>query len=178
MGQNTEGDFESGRLRSNIPSRLRSNVLSRAKAEAAFPLSKKGRWVSWEGLQCKNFDICEDQRIKNSKGHCKGCSYHGKGPVWWCASYTRPCLETEALTWSKKECLEGWSYREGLARLREASMKKHLGNIDNTLVILTAVWIFIKWCFWGTPDITITFSSGSLSAYHSSMIWELMKHRA
>ena len=38
MGQNTKGDFESGRLRSNIP--------SRAKAEAAFPLSRKGWWVS------------------------------------------------------------------------------------------------------------------------------------
>lgn len=169
MGQNTEGDFESGRLRSNIP--------SRAKAEAAFPLSRKGWWVSWEGRQSKNFDICEDQRIKNSKGHYKGCSYHGKNPVWWCASYTRPCLETEALTWGEKECLGGWSYRKRLARLREASMEKHLDNIDNTLLIF-AVRIFIKWCFWGIPDITITFNSGGQSAYCSSVIWELMKHGA
>lgn len=69
--------------------------------------------------------------------------YHGKDPVWWCASYTRPCLETEALTWGEKECLGGWSYRKRLARLREASMEKHLDNIDNTLLIF-AVRIFIK----------------------------------
>lgn len=30
---------------------------------------------------------------------------------------------------------------------RQASMEKHLGNNDNALVVLTAVWIFIKGCF-------------------------------
>lgn len=85
MGQNTEGDFESGRLRSNIP--------SRAKAEAAFPLSRKGWWVSWEGHQSKNFDICEDQRIKNSKGHYKGC-------LSWKRSCVVVCQLYKALSWN------------------------------------------------------------------------------
>lgn len=41
----------------------------------------------------------------------------------------------------------GGMERKRQARQREASMEKHLGNNDNALVVLTAVWIFIKGCF-------------------------------